>query len=334
MQPGLVAALEGAHAHLVRSVEVVGRAPPQRLDLGRERVVDVRAEAAAHELGLELLEIAAKLVPAHLGELSHVLRPRVPDRRAPLESQLELAARRRHRARPRGQDERAQIVVRGLVGAPTGILKPGRVGGLEHVARPHAVQVEDPCQREPVKLPFDRPIERRARRARRAPRRLQLERQGLEVAEAGAMNQAERRVLLLVLLDVVGVERGQLADVVDAADVAGLDALRRPQLLVERVPPAALHAFEEAPVLQVPQLLRRPGVDRPLEHVRHRVVAPQLVPVDRAMIERERRLRGRALRHCRVSGRMDGSGWRLGLTTCSRGRAGPACAATRPSSSC
>ncbi len=110
----------------------------------------------------------------------------------------------------------------------------------------------------------------------------------LQALAHGTVDEAERRVLLLVLLDVVGIERRQLGDVVDAPDVARLDAGGLPAALVEPVLPAGLHQVEELLVLERADLVGRPFPARVREHVGHRIALVERIPIDRAVIDRQR----------------------------------------------
>jgi hypothetical protein len=155
---------------------------------------------------------------------------------------------------------------------------------------------------EAVELPLLRRIKCRPRLAGSAAAGLQLHRRGLHFRGDVAIDQAEGRVLFLVLLDVGGVEGRQLGNVVDALDVARLKAGRFPAALVEFVLPAGLHQIEELLVLKAPDFLRRPAPARPLEFVRHRVPLVERIPVDRPVIDRKRASdRGGALQHSSVS---------------------------------
>src|SRR5262249_10626286 len=104
---------------------------------------------------------------------------------------------------------------------------------------------------------------------------------------AGTVKLAERRMLLLILLDVVGGIGRQPGDVVDRADVAGLEAGRAPAPAIERVAPADLHEPHKALVLELAQALARPAVDGALEHVGHRILGEEPVPIDAALIDRQ-----------------------------------------------
>src|SRR3954468_17323896 len=102
-----------------------------------------------------------------------------------------------------------------------------------------------------------------------------------------ARQQAEGRMLLLVVLEVIRVVGRQLRDVVQAANVARLDSGLLPQRLIERVLPADLHRLEEALVLQRPDALRRPLVDRLGKDVGHRKALIELLPVERLAVDRQ-----------------------------------------------
>ena len=190
----------------------------------------------------------------------------------------------------------------GLVGAPAGIAERGGVRDLHAVAGAHADDVKIARVRQAVHLPFLRRVQCRPRLAGGAAGGLQLHRRRLHFGEHIAIDQAEGRVLFLVFLDVGGVEHRQLDDVVDALDVARFQTDGRPAALVESILPAGHHQVEELLVLERANLVRRPAPAAALEHIRHRVSFIERIPVDRAVIIRQRTFRHPALqnRHSRL----------------------------------
>ena len=109
------------------------------------------------------------------------------------------------------------------------------------------------------------------------------------------MNQAEGWVLLLIVLNVVGIERWNLARIVDAADIAGLHSGVPPPTTVELVLPAARNCLQEALVLKRADALARPFVYGLLEYVGNGKLSEQFAPVDRIVVDWELRFERRLL---------------------------------------
>ena len=289
-----VLAFEGAGAELVGAVVVVHRTSPQLLELGAQRALEIRAEKCGDQLGVEFAHVAAEFLAADLGETQHVFRKAGPAIGADVEGDLELAAARRHHAAARGQGQGAEIFLRGPGHRPAEIGERAGRWDLHHVARPHAVDIEGARGAERVPLPFGDAVQRDPRLAGRAAAGHELGRRMRQVlGEVRKSRQhAERRVLLLVGLDVFRVVDRQLGDVVEALDVARLDPGLFPQPLIERVLPADLHDLEEALVLQGADAVRRPLVDGVDENVGHRIALIERIPVHRLVIDRQAGLHG------------------------------------------
>ena len=280
-------AFERAAAHLVGAVVVVHVAAQHVLHLGAECALGVGSEEGQHGLCAELAEVAAELLAARLGQAHHVFGERAPEIGAVIEGDFHLPPARRHRAGAGGQRQNSEIVVHRLVHAPAQIAERERYRDLHHVAGPGALQIERARRGESVELPFLRPVERRPRFAGGAAGGLHLERRRRAFRRTHIVEFAERRILDLVLLHVVGVVGRDFVAVVDVPDVSGFESGRLPALAVERIVPPELHASQEALVLQRAHPFRRPLVDRIHEHVGNRIVPMEPSPVDGTVVDRQ-----------------------------------------------
>jgi hypothetical protein len=86
------------------------------------------------------------------------------------------------------------------------------------------------------------------------------------------------------VLDRIG---GNLRQVVEALDIARLDSGRAPMALEEGDFPAALQGLLETPLLQCADFIARSAEDTAEEVRRRRIVARDLLEIERAMIPGE-----------------------------------------------
>src|SRR5215475_3330340 len=121
---------------------------------------------------------------------------------------------------------------------------------LHAIARAYTADVKHARMGESVQFPFLRRIKRWSGLAGGAAAGLQLHWHRLHARDDVAVDQAEGRVLFLILLDVARIEHRQLHDVVDALDVARLETFGGPTPLVEFVLPARFYQIEELFVLE------------------------------------------------------------------------------------
>ena len=244
----------------------------------------LHAEVGADQAHAEALRIDAHLVARDQRHVAQVGRETEDHVDAPRLHDLDLAARRRGGAAARHHRHRARIAPQRLARRDAAVGEPQRIGHQHQVAGPHAVQREAAPAQDRHRLAVLRRVEHGPRQARRAAARLQHQRHARPVRGRDAHEVPERRIAFDALADVVHVVGRNFFEIVEPADVAGLDAGVAPVALKERDFPAAPHRLEEPALLQRAQLVAR-HAERGAEVIgRRRVVARELLEIERARV--------------------------------------------------
>ena len=300
MQAVLSSALERRDSDLVGAVIVVDLAVPGLGQLLAQQTLGVRAEEGVDQPDVQAPRVDAHL-PRRLRQVEQIFRERPEDARPPGLGQLDLPATRRHDAAASRDGNDAQVVEAGLEVTPAQIGRRQRDRDLHDVAGPRSLDVERPRRLDRLYLPLDRPEERRSRPPGRPAAALQLERPVRGVGRRDALMEAEGRIAIDGLLEVVDGDDREPRQIVEALDVPGLNPRLAPFAFVEAVAPGVLHHLAEEAILVLANPLGRPAEHPSLEVIGQRVATEDRLEIGRQEIVREFRPGVRTCHGCHPS---------------------------------
>ena len=284
------------------------------------------------------------LLPGDLGEAHEIVREPDEDGDAEAAHQGDLLNGRGVPPGPGSQQPGPREMEQRLANVVPAVHHPESVHRVDDVVVPKPVQAVGTREEHVLDFPVPGPVEDRLGVAGGAARRVEHRRVARASARLGrpsgsglvrgsgsreppvhapvhAMEVAERRMFANALHEVLLGERRELLDVVEAADVSRLEALRPPAPRVERNLPAASHQAAKAPVLKVAKLVAAQASGPGEECIADRVLVAD--PIETRLFEVSSQGAGGPVRKAAIRPRTRGRGRRRARSRRAAIRAAP-----------